>query len=123
MPMDSMSIICENSPIGKNTVEEAIRFASGIAALDDSINRNLIILGDAVYFFSKSFDPTKVQMDPIKNIMKMAELSDLKIYINKKSLEVAGLTKHDLISYQDLEIVPYSKIGEMILKSDASFRF
>lgn len=121
--MDSLAIICENSPIGKNTVEEAIRFASGIAAMDDSIDRRLIIMGDAVYFFSKSFDPTKVQMDPVDNIIQMAELSDLKIYINQRSLELAGLTKNDLVSYPDLEIIQSSKIGELILNSGASFRF
>jgi sulfur relay (sulfurtransferase) DsrF/TusC family protein len=121
--MDSLAIICESSPIGRNTVEEAIRFASGIAAMDDSIDRRLIIMGDAVYFFSKSYDPTKVRMDPVDNIIQMAELSELKIYINQRSLELAGLTKNDLIAYPDLEIIQSSKVGELILNSGTSFKF
>ncbi|MFX1574335.1 MAG: DsrE family protein [Promethearchaeota archaeon] len=121
--VNSIIIICEDSPFGKNSAVESIRMATGILAVGDIENCKVIFLRDAIYFLSKSLNPEALGMDPFTNIMRLIELSDLEIYVHDEALESAGLKRSDLISYDNLKVVNIKKISQLILEADMSFKY
>lgn len=121
--VNSIIIICEDSPFGKNSAVESIRMASGILAVGDIENCKVIFLRDAIYFLSKRLKPEALGIDPFTNIMRLIELSDLEIYIHDEALESAGLERSDLISYDNLKVVNMKEISQLILEADISFKY
>ena len=95
----SVVVMCDQSPIGKNTAAESLRFASGLISLSD-LDLKVIFLEDAVYFFNKNIDPEAVKRDSFTSIMRLVKLSDLDIYLLDKSLKERGMDETDLISYE-----------------------
>jgi len=66
--VNSIVLICEDSPFGKNSAVESIRMATGILAVGDIDDCKIILLNDAVYFLSKNINPEALNVDPFDNI-------------------------------------------------------
>ena len=119
----SIVIICEDSPFGKNSVIESIRMATGLLAVGDLDNCQVIFMGDAVYFLNKNLNPEALNVDPFSNIMRLIELSDLELYVHDKALDSAGLEQSDLISYENLKIVSNEEISQLIIEANMTFKY
>lgn len=121
--VESVVIISDQSPIGRNSAVEAIRIGSGFTALGEFIDCKIVFTGDAVYLFNKDCNPEAVGMDPLTEVLEMADLSDLEVYIIESALTDAGLAKDDLIEYENLKIIDYDDLTDLIANADTSFRF
>ena len=121
--VESVVIITDQSPVGKNSAVEAIRIGSGFVALGEFIDCKVVFTGDSVYLLNNNADPTAVGMDPIDEVIEMADLSDLELYVLDSALEEAGLTNSDLIEYENLKVVSLDEITELIDQADTCFRF
>ena len=56
-------------------------------------------------------------------VLEMADLSDLELFIIDTALDDAGLTKEDLIEYENLKIINNDELIELIENADTCFRF
>ena len=121
--IESVVIICDKSPIGKNSAIEAIRLGSGFMGLGEEIDCKIIFTGDAVYLLSKHADPTAIGMDSYEEPLEMADLSDLELKVIDTSLKDAGLTKEDLIDYENLEIIDKEELANIIGGATTTFHF
>jgi len=121
--VESVVVISDQSPIGRNSAVEAIRIGSGFTALGEFIDCKIVFTGDAVYLFNKNCEPEAVGMDPLAEVLEMAELSDLEVYLIESALTEAGLTKEDLIEYENLKIIDFDDLTDLIAKADTCFRF
>ncbi len=121
--VESVVVISDQSPIGRNSAVEAIRIGSGFTALGEFIDCKIVFTGDAVYLFNKNCEPKAVGMDPLAEVLEMAELSDLEVYLIESALTEAGLTKEDLIEYENLKIIDFDDLTDLIAKADTCFRF
>ena len=119
----SVVILCEDSPIGKNSAVEAIRMGAGITAVGDLDECKIIFLGDSVYFLSKNFDPEKVNRDAPSNIFRLMELSDLDVYALDSALEIAGINHSDLIEYDNVKVASIQEISKFVLEADVMYRY
>ncbi|MBY8988072.1 MAG: DsrE family protein [Candidatus Lokiarchaeota archaeon] len=119
----SVVILCEDSPIGKNSAVEAIRMGAGITAVGDLEECKIIFMGDSVYFLSKNFDPEKVNRESPSNIFRLMELSDLEVYVLDSALVIAGINDSDLIEYEKVKVVNMQAISKLILEADATYRY
>jgi sulfur relay (sulfurtransferase) DsrF/TusC family protein len=121
--VESVVIVTEQSPVGKNSAAEAIRIGSGFVALGEFIDCKIVFTGDSVYLLNKNAKPIEVGVDPVDEVIEMADLSDLELYVLDSALEVAGLTREDLIEYENLKVVSLDEIVELIDQADTCFRF
>ncbi|MBA7688589.1 hypothetical protein ES703_97074 [subsurface metagenome] len=121
--VESVVVISDQSPIGRNSAVEAIRIGSGFTALGEFIDCKIVFTGDAVYLFNKNCEPEAVGMNPLAEVLEMAELSDLEVYLIESALTEAGLTKDDLIEYENLKIIDFDDLTDLIAKADTCFRF
>jgi len=121
--VESVVIITDQSPTGKNSAAEAIRIGSGFVALGEIINCQIVLTGDAIYLLNKNATPTVVGMDPVDETIEMADLSDLELYVLDKSLKDAGLTVEDLIEYENLKVINIDELIDLIEHADTCFRF
>ena len=121
--VNSVVIICEDSPFGKNSVVESIRMAAGILAVGDIEVCKVILLKDAVYFMNKHLDPGALKVDDFTNILRLIELSELEIYIHDEALETAGIESTDLILKENLKIIGTQEISQLIFEADMSFKY
>ena len=112
--VESVVVISDQSPIGRNSAVEAIRIGSGFTALGEFIDCKIVFTGDAVYLFNKNCDPEAVGMDPLAEVLEMADLSDLEVYIIESALTDAGITKDDLIEYENLKIIGYDELYMLV---------
>jgi len=119
----SVVILCEDSPIGKNSALEVIRMAAGIMAVGDLDKCKIVFIGDSVYFLSKNFDPEKVNMENPSNIFRMMELSDFEVYALDSALEIAGIEPSDLIDFDNVKIASWKEISAFILEADVFYRY
>ncbi|MFW9896942.1 MAG: DsrE family protein [Candidatus Thorarchaeota archaeon] len=121
--VESVVVISDQSPIGKNSAIEAIRIGSGFTALGEFIDCKIVLTGNAVYLFNKSCNPEAVGMDSLEEVLEMADLSDLEVYIIESALKEAGMSKEDLIEYENLKVINYDELVELIESADTTFRF
>ena len=121
--VESVVIITEQSSVGSNSAAEAIRIGSGFVALGEFIDCKVVFTGDSVYLLNKNADPTAVGVDPVDEVIEMADLSDLELYVLDSALEDAGLTNEELVEYENLKIVSLDEIVELIDQADTCFRF
>jgi sulfur relay (sulfurtransferase) DsrF/TusC family protein len=121
--VQSIVIICEDSPFGKNSVTESIRLATGILAVGDIEICKVVFLGDAVFFLNENIAPEALNVDPIDNILRLMELSDLEIYVHDDALETTGLNVNDLIQNDNLKVVDMGIISKLILEADMCFKY
>ncbi|MFX0057356.1 MAG: DsrE family protein [Candidatus Hodarchaeota archaeon] len=119
----SVVIICEDSPIGKNSNVEAIRMGAGITVMGDIEDCKIVFMGDAVYFLNKHLKPEAVNMDDNSNIYRMMELSDITIFALDSALETAGLTLSDIVDFENVKVVDAKDVARMLLEADATYRF
>ena len=119
----SVVILCEDSPIGKNSAVEAIRMGAGISAVGDLDECKIIFMGDSVYFLSKKFDPEKVNREAPSNIFRLMELSDLEVFVLDSALEIAGIKTSELIEYDNVKVVSMQEISKIILEADVMYRY
>ncbi|MHA2037811.1 MAG: DsrE family protein [Promethearchaeota archaeon] len=121
--VNSIIIICEDSPFGKNSAIETIRMATGLLAIGDIDDCKVIFMKDAIYFLNQNLDPDALQVDHFTNIMRLIELSDLEIYVHDEALMDAGMDVSDLILGENIKVVNIEKISELIAESNMSFRY
>jgi sulfur relay (sulfurtransferase) DsrF/TusC family protein len=121
--VESVLIISDQSPVGKNSVAEAIRIGSGFVALGEYIDCKIVFMGDAVYLLNKNASPEAVGLDNLDEVLEMADLSDLELYIIDSALSDAGLTKDDLIEYENLKIISIDELTKLIENAQTCFRF
>ena len=121
--IESVVIITDQSPMGKNSALEAIRIGSGFVALGEYINCQIVFMGDAVYLLNKNVKPEAIGMDPLDEIIEIADLSDLELYIVDQALEDAGMTATDLIEYENLKFITIDEVVDLIENADTSFTF
>jgi len=121
--INSVVIICDQSPIGKNSAIEAIRLGAGFMGLGEDIDCKIVFTGDAVYVVNKHAEPTAIGMDSFEEPIEMADLSDLELQVLDSALEEAGMTNDDLIEYENLKIVNTEEIVKLIEEADTCFRF
>jgi sulfur relay (sulfurtransferase) DsrF/TusC family protein len=121
--VESIVIICEDSPFGKNSVIESIRMATGILAVGDIEDCKIIFMGDAIYFLSKNLNPGTLNIDPFTSIMRLVELSGLEISIHDEALEIAGLDRSDLIPIDTLKIIGIKEISQLLQEADVCFYY
>lgn len=121
--VESVVIITDQSPVGKNSAAEAIRIGSGFVALGEIIDCQIVFTGDAVFLLNKNADPEAVGLDSLSETIEIADLSDLELCVLDSALEDAGLTIEDLIEYENLKIINIDELSDLIEKADVSFRF
>lgn len=121
--VESVVIITEQSSIGKNSAVEAIRIGSGFVALGEIIDCKVVFTGDAVDFLNKNANPTVVGLDSISEPLEIADLSDLELFVIDNSLEDLGLTADDLIEYENLKVINYEQLADLIEEADVCFKF
>ncbi len=121
--IESVVIICNKSPIGKNSAIEAIRLGSGFMGLGEEIDCKIVLTGEAVFLVSKYADPTAIGMDSYEEALEMADLSDLELDVIDTSLIEVGLTKEDLIDYDNLNIIDVNRLSEIVEEATTCFRF
>jgi sulfur relay (sulfurtransferase) DsrF/TusC family protein len=121
--IESVVIVADQSPIGKNTALEAVRIGSGFVALGEYVNCQIVFTGDAVYLLNKNAKPEAVGMDTFEEVMEIADLSDLELYVVDKALEDAGMSTEDLVEYENLKIITIDEVVDLIENADTSFRF
>jgi sulfur relay (sulfurtransferase) DsrF/TusC family protein len=121
--VNSVVIVSEQSPIGRNSAVEAIRIGSGFTALGEYIDCKIVFTGDAVYLFNRYCNPEAVGMDPLAEVLEIADLSDLEVYLIDTALKEAGMTEEDLVEYENLKVINYDELTELIANADTCFRF
>lgn len=119
----SVVIICEDSPIGKNSNVEAVRMGAGITVMGDIQDCKIVFMGDSIYFLSKNVKPEAINMDDNSNIYRMMELSDITIFALDTALEIAGLDPSDIVDYENVKITSLRDIAQMILEADVIYRY
>ena len=121
--VNSVVIICEDGPFGKNSVVESIRMAAGILAVGDIEDCKVILLRDAVNFLNRNISPKALNVDDFANILRLIELSDLEIYVHEEALKSAGITSSDLILSDNVRAIDTKMISTLILEADMSFKY
>lgn len=121
--IESVVIVSDQSPIGKNSAREALRLAAGFLGLGEEIDCKVVLMGDAVYLVSKHADPTILGIDSFDEPLEMAELTDLEILVLNTALEDAGLTEQDLVDYDGLSIIDIEDLSKLFENADTVFRF
>ncbi len=121
--VNSIVIICEDSPFGKNSTVESIRMGTGLLAIGDIDNCKVVFLQDAIYFLSKNLDPGVLDVKPFTNIMRLIELSGIEIYVHGDALEAAGMNESDLIPLDNIQVVDIKKISQLMLEADMNFKY
>ena len=121
--IESVVVITDQSPVGKNSAAEAIRIGSGFVALGEYINCQVVFTGDAVYLLNKNAVPNAVGMDSNYEVLEIADLSDLELYIIDTDLKNAGMTEDDLIEYESLKVITVEELSDLIDQADLAFRF
>jgi sulfur relay (sulfurtransferase) DsrF/TusC family protein len=121
--VESVLIISDQSPIGRNSAAEAIRIGSGFVALGEYVGCKIVFMGDAVYLLNKNANPEAVGLDNLDEVIEMADLSDLELFVMDSALSDAGLTIEDLIEYENLKIINIDELTNLIEETQTCFRF
>jgi sulfur relay (sulfurtransferase) DsrF/TusC family protein len=119
--MQSVVIMCDQSPVGTNAPAEVIRIGSGLKALGETVACKVIFTGDAVHLVSKTANPGAVRGDSLTEILEMAELSELPIYVVDVALADAGIKREDLIEYSGLSVVTLEDVATFLVEADSCF--
>ena len=121
--VNSVAIICDDGPFGKNSVVESIRMAAGILAVGDVEDCKVILLKDAINFLNRNLNPKALNVDDFANVIRLIELSDLEIYVHDEALEFAGINSDKLILGDNVKVVDTKMISTLILEADMSFKY
>ena len=121
--VDSIVILSEDSPFGKNSVMESIRMATGLLAVGDVDDVKVILMKDAIHFLSKHLKPEAINTDDFENLMKLIEYSEIEIFIHDDALKKAGLERDDLILNENIKVIDMKNIAQLVLEADMSFKY
>ena len=116
-------IICENSPIGKNSALESIRMGAGISAVGDLNSVKIVFIGDSALILSKKYNPKAVNMDENSNIFKMLDLADIDVYALDIAMKNLAIEETDLLEYENIHIINVKELSEIILEADAIYNY
>jgi sulfur relay (sulfurtransferase) DsrF/TusC family protein len=120
---NSIIILCEDSPFGKNSAIETIRMAAGLLVMEDIDDCKVVFMKDALYFLSQKLDPEAIGVDSFINIMRLIELSELELYVHDTAMEEAGMVRSDLLPIDNIKVVSIEEISQLILDADMSFKY
>lgn len=118
----SVLIICDKSPFGTNSANEAIRISSGLIGLGAGVRSQVIFMGDAVMFMNKNLKPELIGMDNLAEGLEMADLTELPMVLVKEDMAERGLQKEDLINYSKIEIIRSEELPKIALEFDVIFK-
>ncbi|GAH08262.1 unnamed protein product [marine sediment metagenome] len=97
--------------------------ATGLLAVGDIEDCKVVFMKDAIYFLNKNLNPEAINADPFTNIMRLIELSELKIFIHDEALDIAGMAVSDLISSENIKVINIEQISKLILEADMTFKY
>lgn len=120
---NSIIILCEDSPFGKNSAIETIRMAAGLLVMEDIDDCKVVFMKDALYFLSQKLDPEAIGVDSFINIMRLIELSELELYVHDTAMGEAGMVRSDLLPIDNIKVVSIEEISQLILDADMSFKY
>ena len=120
--MESILIICDSGPFGSNSANEAIRLGSGFLGLGEDVDCKIILMGDAVLFMKNNLQSELIGMDSPDEGLEMADLTDMPIAIVKEDMEMRGLTKEQLIEYENLSLIDKADIPRIIEEYSTTFK-
>jgi sulfur relay (sulfurtransferase) DsrF/TusC family protein len=121
--INSIVMISEDAPFGKNAVVEAFRMATGLLAVGDIEDVKVILMKDAVHFLRNNLNPKAINADSFDNIMKLIEYSEIEIFVHDDALKKAGMEREDLVENENLQVVDIKKISQLISDTDMSFKY
>jgi sulfur relay (sulfurtransferase) DsrF/TusC family protein len=121
--VQNIIIICENSPIGKNSALESIRMGAGISAVGDLNSVKIVFIGDSVLILSKNYNPKAVSMDENSNIFRMLELADIEVYVLDNAMKNLAMGEADLLDYDNIHVINVKELAEIILEADAIYNY
>jgi sulfur relay (sulfurtransferase) DsrF/TusC family protein len=121
--VQNVIIICEDSPIGKNSALESIRMGAGISAVGDLNRVKIVFIGDSVLILSKNYNPKGVNMDDNSNIFKMLELADIDVYALDVAMKNLAIEENDLLEYDNIHIINVRELSEIILEADTIYNY
>jgi sulfur relay (sulfurtransferase) DsrF/TusC family protein len=116
-------IICENSPIGKNSALESIRMGAGISAVGDLNSVKIVFTGDSVLILSKKYNPKVVNMDENSNIFRMLDLADIEVFALDIAMKNLAIQEADLLEYDNIHIINVKELSEIMLEADAIYNY
>ncbi|KKM07706.1 hypothetical protein LCGC14_1731280, partial [marine sediment metagenome] len=103
--VNSIVIICEESPFGKDSVVESFRMATGLLAVGDIEDVKIILMKDAIYFLNKHLDPIAINANEFTNIMRLIAFSEIEVFLHDNALKAAGLELNDIFLKENVKIV------------------
>ncbi len=121
--VNSIVIICEESPFGKDSVVESFRMATGLLAVGDIEDVKIILMKDAIYFLNKHLDPIAINANEFTNIMRLIAFSEIEVFLHDNALKAAGLELNDIFLKENVKIVDIKQISKLILRADMTFKY
>lgn len=118
----SLVILVDKSPLGSNSPSEAIRLGAGITAMDE-ISCDIVFMDDAVVLMNKKLNPEALNMDSFETTFRLAEFSEIILHVLQESLTTRGLSKDDLLSMENLDIISKKDLAKLIINADTTFRY
>jgi len=119
--MESVCIICDKSPFGTNTANEALRLAAGFLALGDTLQCKLVLVNDAVFLVKKGLDAKKIGTDSMDEPIEMIQLTEMPIVVVKEDLKTRGIEDSDLIEIPTMQQIDAAEIPAILSKYDFVF--
>jgi tRNA 2-thiouridine synthesizing protein C len=108
------------APYGSIYALEALEVVLVGAAFDQDVS--VVFMDDGVYQIKKDQDTSGVGMKNFSPTYRALETYDVeKLYVEKESLEVRGLTEDQLIV--PVKVLSRDEIGELIEQQDVIFSF
>ncbi len=108
------------APYGSIYALEALEVVLVGAAFDQDVS--VVFMDDGVYQLKKDQDTSGVGMKNFSPAYRALEMYDVeKLYVEKESLEVRGLTEEQLIV--PVEVLSQDEIGELMEQQDVIFSF
>lgn len=108
--MEAILIICDASPFGTNTANEAIRMGAGFMGLGNTVRCKILFRGEGVLYLKNNLKPSVIGLDSTDDGLEMAGLTELPLIAIQEDLDRYHLRKIDLIPYDQLSIIRADEI-------------
>jgi len=116
--MESVCIICDKSPFGSNTANEALRLAAGFLALGDTLQCKLILVNDAVLLVKKGLNSEKIGTDSMAEPIEMIELTEMPIAVIKEDLKARGIEDNEILEIPTIQQIGAADIPAILSSFD-----
>ena len=120
--VESVLILCDKGPFGTNSAVEAIRLGSGYIGLGEDVECKDAFMGDAVLVMKNNLQPEQIEMDTMEEALEMADLTDMEIFLIKEDMDARGMTKEDIIEYENVSIISIKELSGVINQFGAVFK-